>query len=400
LLVVLALAAGCERTGQAKAPPPRPPAKVSVVEAVSADVPIYLDQIGKMVAVESVSIIPQVGGKVIRADVQHGDYVKKKDLLFEIDPRPFEAALASAQATLQQNRAEWALANSEYKRILGLQQQGSANEIEVEQKRAALGVSDAKAAAAEAAIDTAKLNLEYARIYSPLGGRAGVRMVDAGNVVKANEGVMLVIQRLDPIYVEFTVTENDLGTVRRFMAAHGMAPTDTASAGLTVTVDLPADSQRVLAALGSSTDPGTAVAPATKPATSPTTQPHTYAGPREGKLTFLDNSVQSESGTIKLRATIPNADRYFWPGQFVKARLVLSVKKDAVLIPTAAPQVGQQGSYVYVVQPNGTAQIRPITLGQRQGEQVVVEKGLAVGERVVINGQMGVIPGGPVQVAQ
>ncbi len=364
----------------------RPPAMVSTAVAVSGDVPVYLDEIGKTVAIEMVSIIPQVGGKIVASHVEDGAYVKKGELLFEIDPRPFEAALASTKATLAQNKAEWDLANTDFKRAQELIASNAATQYEFEQKRSGLGVAEAKVAAAQAAILTAQLNLEYTKIYSPINGRAGAVLVDPGNIVKANEATLLGIQQLDPIYAEFTVTENDLGTVRKFMAARGLEVGGESSLGLKCLVDVPGDSAQVMAALGKPT-------PATAPSTGPAKP---QAGPRQGEVTFLDNTVQPGSGTVRVRATVANPDRYFWPGQFVKVRLVLTTKKNAVLIPAVAQQIGQQGAYVYVVQADHKAQLRPITPGQRQGDLLVVEQGVEAGERVVVTGQLSVTPNEPV----
>ena len=362
----------------------RPPAMVTVATAEARDVPVYLEEIGKTVAVEVVSIVPQVGGKVIAAHVKDGDEVAKGQLLFEIDPRPLEAALATAKATLAQNRADLELAQIQFKRMEGLAPIGSASQLEFDQMRLAQAVAEAKVAAAEAAVQTADLNLQYTRICSPIDGRAGVRMVDPGNVVKENDAPMQVIRRLDPIFVEFTVTENDLGTVRKYMAAHGLEWGASSEHGLPVEVDVPGNSVRVLQAFA-----------ATQPASMPTSA---GSEPRVGRLTFLDNSVQGTTGTIRLRATVSNADSYFWPGQFVNVRLVLTTKKDAVLVPMAAQQIGQQGPYVYVVKPDGTAELRPIIPGQRQGELLAIEAGVQEGEKVVVAGQMAVEPGAKVMV--
>lgn len=377
------LMVGCHR-GEAPASQQmraRPPAQVTVAPAIARDVPVYLDEIGKAVAIEIVTIVPQVGGKVIAAHVQDGAYVKKGQLLFEIDPRPFQAALASAEATLAQGKAELDWARIEFNRVKGLLSADSASQLEFEQKRVALAVSEAQVQGAEAAIDTARLNLEYTRIQSPVDGRAGARLVDPGNVVRSNDAPMMVVQRLDPIYVEFTITENDLNTVRRHMAHAGQG----GEAGLRVEVDVPSDTARVLSALGGP-------APETRPE-------GTRPGPREGQLTFLDNSVQSGTGTVRLRATVRNEDRYFWPGQFVNVRLVLAMQRNAILVSSQAQQVGQQGPYVYVVKPDNTADIRPIVPGQRHGDLIVVEQGLQAGEPVVVSGQMSIMPGGPVVIA-
>ena len=207
-----------------------------------------------------------------------------------------------------------------------------------------------------AAIDSAKVQLGYCHISSPINGRAGHRLVDMGNNVEANKGPLLVIQRLDPIYADFTVTENELTAVQRNMS-HG---------ALKAEVRLPDDA----------------------------------GAPQVGELTFLDNAVQEATGTVMLRATVPNPAYRLWPGRFVKVRLVLKTLRGAVLIPAAAPQLSAMGSFVYVVKEDGTAEMRPVKTGQREGNEIVIESGVKPGERVVVNGQLGVTPGGKVMVAQ
>jgi membrane fusion protein, multidrug efflux system len=386
MIGLAALVVGCEKKQeQQAAAPTQMAAAVTVAPAITKDVPIYLDEIGKTVAVETVSVISQVGGKIIATHVNDGDFLTKGQLLFEIDPRPFQAALSLAKATLAQSKAALELANSEAKRM---QAAGAAmSAMDIEAKQNAVDVGKAKVEADQAAVETAQLNLEYAKIYSPIDGRAGARLVDAGNVVKENDKPLLNIQKLDPIYAEFTITENDLGTVRKYMAARGMSGDGQPERALSVEVDLPANSAQVLAALGS-------------PAATQLGQ--NQAGPRTGPITFLDNTVQQGTGTVRLRATLPNKDHYFWPGEFVNVRLVLAMKKNAVLIPVEAQQVGQQGPFVYVAKKDDkggtTAEMRPITLGQRFGELVVVDKGVEAGEDVIKTGQLMVQPGGPVSV--
>ena len=386
--------AGCDRKQSLAQMPARPPAAVTIATAATRDVPVYLDAIGKAVSIESVSVMPQVGGKIIASHVKDGDEVKKGDLLFEIDPRPLEASLASAEATLAQNKAELDLAKTEYARVERMHATAAVSQSEFDQKRSALAVAEAKIASAQAAIDSAKLNVEYTKIHSPVTGRAGATMVDPGNVVKANEVTLIVIQTLDPIYAEFTVTENDLGTVRKYMAARGLEVGREADLGLKAEVDVPGNSARVLAALGVAGADG--LSPTTAPSSRPSTGPE-LALPRIGTLTFLDNTVQNATGTVRLRATVPNSDRYFWPGQFLNVRLVLTTKKDAVLVPAESQQIGQQGPFVYVVKSDDTAELRPIVPGQRQGNMIVVDRGVSAGERVVVTGQMTVMPGGKVQ---
>lgn len=381
--------AGCKREDkkpQAAAPAERPPARVTAVAAIAKDVPVYLDEIGKTISIDTVAIVPQVGGKLLAAHIDDGADVKKGQLLFEIDPRPFEAALASAKAVWSQSKAELDWATIEYSRVKSLEGTSAISQQEIDQKKNALEIAAAKIQAGEALVDAAKLNLDYTKISSPIDGRAGARLVVPGNIVKANDVALLVIQRLDPIYAEFTITENDLGTVRKYLAGHGLDLGRSPEKGLKVEVDVPADSTKMISALG----------PVEKPSTQPATSP--TAPPREGALTFLDNTVQGTSGTVRVRATVANADYYFWPGQFVRVRLVLTTKKDAVLIPAQAQQIGQQGPFVYVVASDGTADQRQIVPGQRQGNFLVVESGVKAGEQVIVTGQMLVMPKGKVEV--
>ena len=387
VIALLIVATGCERGGgQGKAAAQQAESfapQVHVAPAVAHDVPVYIDQIGRVAARESVSVVPQVAGKVIAAHFVEGTDVKKGDLLFEIDPRPFQAALGQADAAVNSARVNVTWAKQQWDNVQNLQDaKGAVSKEEIQQRQNGVATAEAQLKSAEAALETAKLNLEYCSIKSPIDGRTGQRLIDPGNVVKANEGTLVTIQKLDPVYVDFTVTEQEMIDVRKSMSA----------GSLTVEATIPGEQ-------------------AAGPATSPAAE---AASPvRSGTLTFLDNAVQPGTGTIKLRATLANADHYFWPQQFVNVRLVLSVKKDAVLVPQVAEQFGQQGPFVFVVndaevpdQQTGekkkatVAEMRPIKPGQKQGDMLVVESGLAVGERVVTIGQMMVQPGAPVAIAQ
>ena len=350
------LLAGCERAGPAApAAFERPPAPVTVAEAITRDVPVYLDEVGKCAARETVVVQPQVSGRITEIHFVDGANLQRGDLLFTIDPRPFQAELAAAEATLAQRRAALDLARTEFARIADLVDSKAIPRQDYDTRKNAIDVAEAQIRESEAAIETAKLNIEYTAIRSPLDGRAGERMVDPGNVVNANNTPLLVIQRLDPIYADFSITESELTRVQQNMARNT----------LRVEVRLPE-------------------------------QPDS---PRAGQLTFLDNAVQDATGTVKLRATVPNGDRKFWPGRFVKVRLILGSIASAVLIPAAAPQVSATGTFVYVVKPDSTAEMRPVELGQRQDQMVIVSNGLAAGEKVVINGQLAVTPGGKVAIA-
>jgi len=380
----------------------RPPAPVSVTAAIMQDVPTYLDAIGKTAPREVVSIQSQVSGRIIRIHFTDGANIRKGDMLFTIDTRPFEANLRQAQANVSRDlalkkQAEANLAKDiaqqkygevEAKRYQTLVEQGvvsreqydqvqsnaDALKATVEADRATVHSTEEAIKVDMAAVESAKVELSYCYIRSPIDGRAGQRLVDIGNVVNpgasgsggANSsntssgtsgsgGSLLVIERLDPIYADFTISQDDLANVQQQMRA-GTLKTE---------VRLPDSEDSVT-----------------------------------GQLTFLDNAVQNATGQVNLRATIPNEGHRFWPGRFVNIRLVLSTIHGAVLVPATAPQMSAKGSYVYVVKQDSTAEQRPVSLGQRQGDLVVVEKGVEPGERVVTNGQVGVTPGGKVRIEE
>jgi multidrug efflux system membrane fusion protein len=332
----------------------RPPAPVTVAVAVQRDVPVYLDEVGKCVAREVVTIQPQVSGRITELHFVDGADVQKGDLLFTIDPRPFQAALDAAEANLTQAKAAAEFAKVQYERGKMLIETKAIAVQEYDQRKNALDVGVAQVEQGTAAVETARLNLQYCSIRSPIDGRTGRRLVDIGNVVTANSTPLLTIQRLDPIYADFTVTENDLTAVQQNMKR----------GSLQVEVRLPDES----------------------------------ANPISGSLTFLDNAVQNTTGTVNLRATVPNREHRLWPGRFVKIRLILATLPGAILIPAAAPQMSAKGQFVYVVKDDGSADFRPVTTGQQQGDLVVVENGLKAGEQIVVSGQIGVAPGGKVHV--
>lgn len=380
----------------------RPPAPVSVTAAIAQDVPTYLDAIGKTVAREVVSVQPQVSGRITKIHFTDGANLRKGDLLFTIDTRPFEARVRQAQANLSKDaalkrqaeanlarevaQAKWG--ETQVKRYRTLVESGVVPREQYEELRANLDTLNANVGAARAAvgsanevmkvdaaaIENAKVELSYCYIRSPIDGRAGQRLVDIGNVVNpggpvsttssngdpssssGNSSALLVIERLDPIYADFTISQDNLTRVQEEMRA-GTLRTE---------VRLPDNPENHVT----------------------------------GQLTFLDNAVQNTTGTVGLRATIPNDGHRFWPGRFVNVRLVLSTIHQAVLIPASAPQMSAKGSFVYVVKQDSTAEQRPVSLGQRQGDLVVVETGVQAGERVVTSGQIGVTPGGKVLIEQ
>ena len=354
LALIFAGLAACNKKPEANFE--RPPAPVTIARAVARDVPVYIDAVGKTVAREVVSVQPQVSGRITQIHFTDGANVKIGDLLFTIDPRPYQAQLDQAEANVAQAEAALSLAKVNFARVEKVSDPRAVSRQDFDARKSAVESAEATLKQNRAAVENARLNLEYCTIRSPINGRAGQRAVDVGNVVSANNGSLLVIQRLDPIYADFTVTESELSGVQRNMAKQA----------LKVEVRLP--------------DDGTE--------------------PREGKLTFLDNSVQEGSGTVKLRATLNNNDRSFWPGRFVKVRLILQTQRDAVLVPADAPQLSAKGPFVYVVKPDSSAELRPVKVGQRQEDLIVIKDGLKADERVVVSGQLGVTPGGKVRVLQ
>jgi multidrug efflux system membrane fusion protein len=345
--------------GCAQKDPPafeRPPAPVTVAAAISQEVPFYLDEVGRCVAREVVSVQPEVSGRITEIHFTDGADLKKDDPLFTIDPRPFQAQLDAAEANLAQSRAALDFARIQFARVQDLVESKAIARQDYDTRKNAVDVGEAQVKQNQAAVESARLNLEYTSIRSPIDGRAGHRLVDVGNVVTANSSTLLSIERLDPIYADFTVTENDFSEVQRH----------TSRGTLRVEVRLPDELDK----------------------------------PFAGQLTFLDNAVQSSSGTVMLRATIPNGSHRLWPGRFVNVRLILAMMPGAVLVPAATPQDSAKGPFVYVVKEDSTAEPRPVKLGQRQGDLVVVEQGLKSGERVITNGQIAVTPGGKVRIDQ
>lgn len=354
-LASLLSATGCNRTpAQAAASGPAP-VLVTVAAASKQDVPVYLDEIGKNTAYESVTISPQVSGLIVERHFQDGADLSKGQLLFVIDPRPYQAALDSAKASLAQAKAALGLAKIQFARAQEVIGTKAISQEEFDTRKSTVQQDEAQVQAAEAAVETAQINLKYCYIHSPIQGRAGARLVDVGNVVQTNTTSLLSIQRLDPIYAVFTVPEQKLAEVRKQMAG----------GTLQAMVRLPSD---------------------------------TDAQARPGQLEFLDNAVQNGTGTVNLRATLPNRDHHFWPGQFVDVKLILATEKDAVIVPNQATQISQQGPFVYVVRPDNTVELRLVTLGQRQGDNVVIKQGLAFQEKVVLTGQMTLRPGASVHV--
>ena len=334
ILLLLAAVRTCSTRHKAAAPPP--PRSVAVVKVITKDVPLYLDEIGTCTAAETVQVQAQVSGQIISREFEDGADVKKGDVLFRIDPRPFEAALSSAQA-------DAALAHATL-----------ARQTQLRSKAVVAGqdydTAEANAMKADAAVKAAQVNLDYCTIRSPIDGRTSIRNVDIGNLVGPSSPPLVTVQRLDPIYTDFTVAEPDIPLVRQHLN------------GAPLQVLTEAENDKL--------------------------------PPRVGELTFIDNAVQPGAGTVRARATTENHDHALWAAQFVHVRLILETLKNAMLVPSSAVQIGQNGPYVFVVKSDSTLDLRQVKPGQRQeGEMTVITQGVAPGESVVTRGQLQLAPG-------
>jgi multidrug efflux system membrane fusion protein len=342
--------------GRQKPTPVPPPRPVFTAKVTTQDVPLYLDEIGTCSAFETVQVQAQVAGQIIAREFQDGADVKKGDLLFRIDPRPFQAVLDQADGQLAQAQSQLVLDQITLKRQQELRARNVTAPQELDTAQGTVNSDLGKIKSAQAAVAAAQVNLDYCNIRSPIDGRAGLRQVDVGNIVgggSAGAGsVLLTIQDIDPIYTDFTVAEPDLALVRRYLG------------GPNVKVMTDAEDDQF--------------------------------PPRQGDLSFIDNALQPGSGTVKARGVTPNPDRALWPSQFVHVRLILDILKDAKLIPSGAVQVGQNGPYVFVVKPDSTLDLRQVKPGQRHGDLTVITEGVNAGETVVVSGQLQLAPGAKV----
>src|SRR6516165_2978438 len=334
---------GCGEKPAAKAP--LAPKNVLVTQVKTMDVPVEIHEFGRTSSPEDVSVRPQVSGRIMEVHFVEGQEVKKGDLLFVIDPRPFQTSLEQSQGQLKSDQAQLELNRKNLQRD---EQTGPGRFVSAQQidaDHAQVQIYEGAIVKDQAAIDQAKLNLEYCYVRSPLDGRTGRRLVDPGNYVGTGGSILVNIQRQDPVYVDFTISENDLARLRQDMEQ-----------GDALKVDVVTPSRPDVA--------------------------------RTGTLSFLDNSVSAQSGTAMLRATIRNPDRYLWPGQYVNVTLTLQILKDAPVVPSQTVQMGGKGTYLFAVTANNTVEQRQVTQGVRYQDLVVVLQGVKPGETVVVEGQL------------
>jgi len=344
-------AAGGGRRGGGEAVP------VLVATAVQKSVPVQLRAVGNVEPFNTVSVKSQVTGVLQKAHFKEGQDVKKDQLLFTIDPRPLEAALKQAEANLMRDSAQLRNMREQVRRYAELVEKQYVSREQYDQIKANADAAEAVVDSDKAAVDNAKVQLSYCYIYSPVNGQVGSLLVNEGNLVRVNDGApLVVINQLIPINVTFAVPEQNLADVKRHMAA----------GRLSVQANFPSDEGR----------------------------------PEKGWLSFIDNTVDRATGTIKLKAVFDNQTKRLWPGQFINIALLLSTQGEAIVVPSEAIQVGPDGQQVFVVKEDKRVELRPVTVGQTNEGESVISKGLAAGEQVVREGQFLLGPGSRVDIKE
>ena len=344
-------------SGKPAQPPQKPPVPVTAGTVVQKTVPVQIRAIGNVEAYSTVSVKSQIGGILTQVHFREGQDVSKGALLFTIDPRPFEAALKQAEANLAKDTAQLENAREEVRRYAELVKKGYVAQEQYDQIRTNAASFEATVNADKAVVENARLQLKYCYIYSPLTGRTGDLFADEGNLIKANADTsMVVINQIQPIYVTFSVAEQYLSDIKKYRAA-GKVPVD------------------VFITKGEE-------------------------NPEEGILTFVDNTVDVTTGTIKLKATFANKNKRLWPGQFVDAVVTLTTQPNAIVVPSQSIQTGQKGQYVFVIKDDLTVEDRPVTAGRTLNSETVIDKGLQAGEKVVTDGQLRLVPGAKIQIKE
>ncbi len=327
---------------------------VKMGDVIQQNVPLQINAIGNVEAYNTVSVKALVGGEIIDVHFREGQDVHQGALLFQIDPRPYEAALKQAEGALARDIAQARNAEEQAKRYEILVQKDYVSRDQYDQLRANADALSAAVQADKANVENARLQLAYCTIKSPIDGRVGSVLINKGNVVKANDVAMVTINKITPIYVTLSVPEQNLSEIKKYMAG----------GPLKVEAIIPGDEKR----------------------------------PAQGMLTFVNNAVDTATGTIQLKATFENKDKRLWPGQFVNTAVTLTTERNAVVMPSAALQAGQQGQYVFVVKQDFTVESRPVVISRSSGDVAVVAQGVKPGEKVVTDGQLNLIPGSRVEV--
>jgi len=350
--LMMCILSACSKKQQT---PQKPPVPVTTATAAQKTVPVQISAIGNVEAFSTVSVKSQIGGILTRVHFREGQDVNTGDLLFTIDPRPYEAALKQAEANLSKDNAQLANSRKEVQRYAELVKKGYVAQEQYDQISTNAASFEAIVNADMAVVENARLQLKYCYIYSPISGRTGNLMANEGNLIKANaDTAIVVINQVQPIYVTFSVPEQSLSEIKRYMSEGNL---------------------RVEAILSKEDEK-----------------------PEQGVLTFIDNAVDLATGTIKLKGTFANKGKRLWPGQFVNAVLTLTSQPDAIVVPSQAIQTGQKGHYVFVIKTDLTVEDRPLLVGRTLNNETVIEKGLQAGEKVVTDGQLRLVPGAKVEI--
>lgn len=349
--VVALLITAC--TAKKDKPRAKPPVPVKVALAQQKDVPVQVKAIGTIEAYTSVAIKSQVSGQIARIHFTEGSDVEKGALLVSIDPEPFQATVSQWEATLAKDQAQARYARDQADRYAGLLKDGIVTRDQYDSLQSNAESLAATLAADRAAVKNARIQLGYCSIRSPISGRTGTVALQPGNLVKANDLAIVTVNQLSPIYVTFSLPEKRLAEIKRAMAA----------GQLKIEAVIP-------------NEPGSSEA---------------------GTISFLDNAVNSATGTIKLKGVFANRSRKLWPGQYTDVLVTLASRQNAVVVPTQAIQTSQQGEFVYVVKQDNSVEMRPVTAAVATGAETVIEKGLAAGETVVTDGQLRLTPGAVVE---
>lgn len=352
IIIILLSTTACGSKGKQEVA--KPPVPVLVSTSVKRDVPVEINAIGTAKAYSTVSIKSLVGGQLMKVYFKEGQFVKKGDLLFTIDSRLFEAALAQSEANLARDTVLAKNAQEDAQRYASLVEQNLVSRELYDEIHAKAAAQQLTVEADKALVENDRLQLEYCSIRSPIDGRTGSILVHEGNVVKANENPMVVIEQINPINVAFSVPEQYLPEVKRYLE------------GGTLKVEA--------------------------------IIPQEEGSPEQGTFTFVDNSVNSATGTILLKATFENIEKRLWPGQFVTVSLRLTTQSNVVVVPSQAVQSGQAGHFIYVIKPDMTVESRTVKPGITYKGETVIENGLALGEKVVTDGQLRLVPGAEVLI--
>lgn len=327
---------------------------VTVAVAEQKDIPLQVRAIGSVQPFTNVAVRALAGGQLMRVGFREGEEVRRGQLLFSIDPRPYQASLAQAQANLARDEAQFRNASAEAARYAGLVKKDYVTREEYDRIVAGAEAAKAVVAADRAAVQTAQLELSYCNIHAPIDGRTGSLQVHVGNLVKANDTTpLVVINQVHPVYVQFAIPESQLAQLR---ARFSGKPVPVAAT------------------------------------------PQGTAATENGTLTFVDNAVDPTTGTITLKATFGNSDGALWPGQFVNVAVTLESRPNSIVVPAQAVQNGQRGQYVFVVKSDNGVEMRPVTIAQSVNQETVIDKGVAAGETVVTDGQLKLTPKSKVEV--